>query len=132
MRKALLLGSMASLAALSFGCAMTDYAAQTGSAAYQTVPNASHGIIDARTHDRKANAQQTIESATRDMLYTNTRGFVPTATPGNFVNSEDARDWNRFIGSFAPVQGAGARGFRAAFGGGTLGEVEHRTSNIER
>ena len=121
MKKALLLGSMASLAALSFGCALVDYAGQPGTSTGINIPsNKSHGVISCKTDDRVANTQQTLEAITRDMLYINrpcSDPFDPSATPGNFVSGEDARDWNRFIGTFAAVTGAGVRGFAAGFDG---------------
>ena len=121
MKKALLLGSMASLAALSFGCALTDYAGQTGTNTGINIPmNKSHGVISCKTDDRIANTQQTLEAITRDMLYRNSCSpdpFDPSATPGDYVSGEDARDWNRFIGTFAAVQGAGVRGFAPGFDG---------------
>lgn len=121
MKKALLLGSMASLAALSFGCALTDYAGQPGtSTGINIASNKSHGVVACNTDDRVGNTQQTLEAITRDMLYRNSCNpdpFDPSATPGDFVSAEDARDWNRFIGTFAGVTGAGVSGFAPGFDG---------------
>jgi hypothetical protein len=112
---------MASLAALSFGCALTDYAGQPGtSTGINIASNKSHGVVSCKTDDRVANTQQTLEAITRDMLYRNSctpDNFDPSATPGDFVSAEDARDWNRFIGTFAGVTGAGVSGFAPGFDG---------------
>jgi hypothetical protein len=99
MKKALVLTSLASLAAISFGCVLTDYPAMT-------VQNKSHGLVGCSTNDRIANAQQTVEGDTRELLYTTTyggpslggnctTGFDPGVSLTN-VSSQDARDWNRF------------------------------------
>lgn len=99
MKKALVLVSLASLAAVSFGCVLTDYPVMP-------VQNKSHGLIGCQSNDRIANAQQTIEAQTRDLLYTTTfggpslggsctTGFDPGVSL-NYVSSQDARDWNRF------------------------------------
>lgn len=99
MKKALVLVSLASLAAVSFGCALTDYVAMP-------VQNKSHGLIGCESNDRIANSQQTVEPMTRDLLYTTTYGgpsIGGSCTTGfdpgvslNFVSHADARDWNRF------------------------------------
>lgn len=99
MKKALVLVSLASLAAVSFGCVLTDYP-------LMPTQNKSHGLIGCESNDRIANSQQTIEAETRDLLYTTTfggpsvGGFCTTGfDPGvslNTVSHEDARDWNRF------------------------------------
>lgn len=108
MKKALVLVSLASLAAVSFGCAVTDYPAFPAGPA-----NKSHGLVGCASNDRFANSQQTIERETRNMLYTTSYGMDTTATAGwcgptsnilNFdpiksvtnVGIQDARDWNRF------------------------------------
>jgi hypothetical protein len=121
MKKALLLGSLTALAALSFGCALTDYAGQPGTATGINIPqNKSHGVLSCVTDDRIANTQQTLEAITRDMLYKTSCSpdpFAPGADPTGFVSAEDARDWNRFIGMFASVTGAGVSGFAPGFDG---------------
>lgn len=103
MRKVILLGAIAALGSLSFGCAMTDYPVPS------ETTNKSHGVIACADAQRFGNTQQTIEPATRDMLYTvqdpvtgNTvcPGFSPAVTT-DFVSREDARDWNRWIGTYA-------------------------------
>jgi hypothetical protein len=100
MKKALVLTSLASLAAISFGCVLTDYP-------QMPVQNKSHGLVGCSTNDRIANAQQTVEGGTRELYYTSTfgdpfhpagwcsTGFDPGVTLTN-VSSQDARDWNRF------------------------------------
>jgi hypothetical protein len=99
MKKALVLTSLGALAALSFGCVLTDYP-------NMPVQNKSHGLIGCSTNDRIANAQQTVEGGTRELLYTTTfggpslggnctTGFDPGVSLNN-VSSQDARDWNRF------------------------------------
>lgn len=114
MKKALALVSLATLAAGSFGCALTDYPAMG-------VHNKSHGAVGCSSDDRIANTQQTLEAETRTLLYTSTlgqngpscsTGFDPGVTL-NTVGHEDARDWNRFIADYvffgeAQVFGTGA------------------------
>lgn len=108
MKKALVLGALASLGALSFGCVLTDYEAAPGQAPFVGV-NKSHGLLGCQSDDRIANAQQTIESSTRNLVYTSTfgagagpncpTGFNPGLTSNN-ISNQDARDWNRFIGPY--------------------------------
>lgn len=106
MKKALLLTSLATLAAVSFGCALTDYPA-TG------VLNKSQGLIGCQTDDRRANTQQTVELQTRDLLLTSSfhQGGIPGGSclttggfdPGVTLNNPDhqqARDWNRFDAAY--------------------------------
>lgn len=99
MKKALVLVSLASLAAVSFGCVLTDYI-------LMPTQNKSHGLIGCESNDRIANSQQTVEAQTRDLLYTTTfggpsvggsctTGFDPGVSLDT-VSHEDARDWNRF------------------------------------
>lgn len=106
MRKAILLGAIVALGSLSFGCALTDYPSISET-------NKSHGVIGCETGDRFGNTQQTLEPATRDMFYTVkdpatgdtlcfplTGSFSPPVS-SDYVSHEDARDWNRFIGTYA-------------------------------
>jgi len=106
MKKALALLTLASLGALSFGCALTDYGSTAGGPLMTTL-NKSHGVIGCTTEDRFANAQQTIERDTRNMVYTlrdaagNTicPNFGPAVTTTN-VSQADAKDWNRFNAAY--------------------------------
>lgn len=103
MKKALALLTLASLGALSFGCALTDYGSTTPGGPLMTTLNKSHGVIGCTTDDRFANAQQTIERDTRNLNYTlrDATGqticpvFGPSPSSTN-VGHEDAKDWNRF------------------------------------
>jgi len=107
MRKAILLGAIVALGSLSFGCALTDYPGMPDGM------NKSHGVIGCETADRFGNTQQTLEPATRDLFYTvkdpvtgNTLCFPLTGSfsppvSTDYVSHEDARDWNRFIGTYA-------------------------------
>jgi hypothetical protein len=116
MRKAILLGAIVGIAGLSLGCAMTDYPSLGDT-------NKSHGVIGCETGDRFGNTQQTLEPSTRDLFYTvkdpatGDAPCFPSTNAGNppvstdHVSHEDARDWNRFIGTYA------LRGEYQVFGG---------------
>ena len=106
MRKVFLLGALTAVASLSLGCALTDYPSMTPT-------NKSHGIYDCiDSHDRIANTQQTTEHDYRDLF------FRDPAVGGQFgpfllteqVDRATAREWGRFIGVFAGVQGIGISG----------------------
>ena len=103
MKRALLLAAAAAVSAATFGCAVTDYPSLG-------VSNKSHGVIDCRSDDRIANTQQILEPATRELLYTNgCIGNNPVVTL-NGVDSQDARDWNRFVGTHSFFGEAGVLG----------------------
>lgn len=92
--------ALASLAAFSFGCAMTDYP-------MMPPQNKSHGIVDCGTNDRVANAQQTIETETRGLSYALTfrQGACDSpALSSGLVSPQDARDWNRFNANYTLFQ----------------------------
>lgn len=102
MSKPLVLATLAAASVLTFGCAATDYAPL--SAPF----NKTHGIIGCSTDDRFANSQQTLESWTRDLNSTVVGPGGLAVCPGGFnpamssatVGSQDARDWNRFHGTY--------------------------------
>ena len=106
MRKIILLGALTAVASLSLGCALTDYPA------IEPPMNKSHGIVDCGgSHDRIANTQQTSEPLYLDLFWRD------PATGGSFgpfslldpVDKHTAKEWGRFIGAFAGIQGAGIR-----------------------
>lgn len=69
--------------------------------------NKSHGIVDCATNDRVANAQQTIEAQTRNLLYATTFGMGGCDSPGASsmtVSTQDARDWSRFNANYTLFQ----------------------------
>ena len=103
MRKVFLLSALSAVAAMSLGCALTDYPA------LEPV-NKSHGVIDCSlSQDRIANTQQTTEPSYREMF------FRDPDVGGDFgpfllterVDHSTAREWGRFIGPFAALQGIG-------------------------
>ena len=105
MRKVFLLGALTAVASLSLGCALTDYPS------IEPV-NKSHGVIDCSlSQDRIANTQQTSEPSYREMF------FRDPSVGGDFgpflltdrVDHSTAREWGRFIGPFAALQGIGVR-----------------------
>lgn len=106
MRKVFLLGALTAVASLSLGCALSDYPS------IDIPTNKSHGLIDCvSSHDRIANTQQTSEPGYRELFFRDpaTGGsFGPFALTGP-VDRATAREWGRFIGPFAGIQGAGIR-----------------------
>jgi hypothetical protein len=102
MRKALLVATLAAVAAISFGCIVTDYPA------LQPV-NRSHGLISCAIDDRVHNSQQTYEPTFGRLTYTNPAlvscGGGGVVFVSATVNTQDGRDWGRFLGSGADVDG---------------------------
>ncbi len=134
MKKALTLLALGSLAAASFGCALTDYPAMG-------VHNKSHGVIGCSSDDRMANNQQTLEAATRSLLYTSTFGEATTGScstgfdPGvtlNTVTNQDARDWNRFVADYVFFGEAQVFGTGPFTGTWMLGAVKDNADGSRR
>lgn len=112
MRKAVLLGALASLAALSFGCAFTDYPSIAIPA------NKTHGLISCVTDDRGLNTQQTYERELPNLLLAvkDAAGNTPCPVVGGMFlppvttegpNHTDAREWGRFLGTWIGFTGGG-------------------------
>ncbi len=106
MRKIILLGALTAVASLSLGCALTDYPL------ISPPVNKSHGVVDcAGSHDRIANTQQTSEPTYQELFFRDPAlggSFGPMTLTGP-VDKHTAKEWGRFIGPFAGVQGAGVR-----------------------
>lgn len=103
MRKILLLGALSAVAALSLGCALSDYPALE-------VVNKSHGVTDCDgTQDRIANTQQTTEPAYRELFFRDpdVGGVLGPFLLTDRVDRESARDWGRFNGPSSAVLGFG-------------------------
>lgn len=112
MRKAVLLGALASLAAMSFGCAFTDYPA------IPTPANKSHGITSCISDDRALNSQQTFERELPGLFLAvkDAAGDTPCPIVGGVFlppittdgpSHTDAREWGRFLGDWIGFTGAG-------------------------
>lgn len=100
MKKALVLTSLAALAAVSFGCVLTDYGF-----ANMPVQNKSHGLIGCTTDDRFANTQQTSEAYTREFIRASSfnTGCSALNTPVyslDQIDAQTAREWERFIATW--------------------------------
>jgi hypothetical protein len=106
MRKIILLGALTAIASLSLGCALTDYPA------IDPPVNKSHGVVDCTgSHDRIANMQQTGEPDYLDLFFRDPAlggSFGPMTLTGP-VDKQTAKEWGRFVGPFAGIQGAGVR-----------------------
>ena len=135
MKKAITLLALGSLAAGSFGCALTDYPPMG-------VHNKSHGAIGCSSDDRIANTQNTLEAQTRSLLYTSTLGEATSGAcstgfnPGvtlNTVSHQDARDWNRFIADymfFAEIQVFGSGAFAGTWAMAGLKDLDDGSRRI--